>query len=117
MTKQAFIDLIKPFINPRRTGRGKSMIVGFGLGFFLGVIGVGLYLRSLTQLALSLIGVILLMPFENLAFGLLPGIFCGAWVVAKIKLDNRVDPQEATPNADIASSEPGIQPTSGTTAA
>ena len=79
----------KGWLHPPHPGKGKNPVIGFVLGFFLGVFGVGIYLRSLTEFACCLIAVMLLMPFLFGVSSLLLPVFCGLWVVGRILWDNR----------------------------
>ncbi len=93
MNKQRLIDTAKSWINPPHPGRGKSAIIGFLLGFFLGVFGVGIYLRSLVEFAPCTILVAIISPFASDFNELLIPAVCGLWVVVRILWDNRTWPR------------------------
>lgn len=70
-------------------GAGKNALVGFVAGFLFGPIGVGLYLGSAADFALSL-GMVLLGSIMTAGLG--APVFwclCGAWAYTRIKNSNR----------------------------
>jgi len=104
MNMDRFLTTAKTWINPSFPGVGKSPLLGFILGFFFGVFGVGIYLRSVVDFALSLMLCMALIGMApNLATWLCP-ILCGLWVVGRIAFDTRRAGGGATPAMASASS-------------
>lgn len=97
MDSHTLQETAKGWLHPPHPGKGKNPVIGFVLGFFLGVFGVGIYLRSLTEFACCLIAVMLLMPFLFGVSSLLLPVFCGLWVVGRILWDNRQTQEPADP--------------------
>ena len=69
-------------------GQGKNPLLGFVLGFLFGPIGVGIYLGSLGDFAITL-GLVLAGTFltAGVAAPLL-WTLCGAWALVRIKNSN-----------------------------
>ncbi len=90
MNLSEFTQTAKTWINPPFPGRGKSAVLGFVIGFFLGPIGVGFFLKSFVDFALSLFAVIALVLFMGASetSQLLGWLLAGLWVVGRIHLDN-----------------------------
>ncbi len=63
------LDKLRPYLNPSHPGRHRNLIIAILIGFFLGPLGIGLYLRSLLDFGLSLMLAVLLIW----VFGLDPG--------------------------------------------
>jgi hypothetical protein len=76
-------------VNPAFPGYGKSPVVGFLMGFFLGPIGIGLFLRSFVDFGLSLIMCMALLGAFELKAAPVCWLACGLWVVARISRDTR----------------------------
>jgi len=92
-----FLSAAKGWIAPRCPGSGKSTGLAFVCGFLLGPIGIGLYLRSLTDALLVLcinVGIYWVIPEPPL---LLLSLVGGGWGVARVVLDTRrCDPARAS---------------------
>lgn len=98
------------WINPANPGYGKSPVVGFIVGFFVGPIGIGLFLRSFVDFGLSLILCMAVLAIFKDSGAPICSVVCGLWIVGRIKLDTqRV--LESRRAAEAGGSEPAREPT------
>lgn len=76
----------------RPVAAGKSPILGFLIGFALGPVGVGLYLKSMPDFLITLA---LVVVGSMLSAGLGAPVFwmlCGAWAAVRVNQSNNTPP-------------------------
>jgi|CXWL01.1.fsa_nt_gi hypothetical protein len=81
--------VVGSWVNPACPGYGKSPVVGFLMGFFLGPIGIGIFLRSVVDFGLSLIMCMALLGAFDFKAAPVCWLACGVWILGRIKLDTR----------------------------
>lgn len=97
---QAFLDgqptqgdspwtMIRRWIAPPRPGKGKRAWLAFVLGFLLGPIGIGLYLRSVLDALLLLCVNIVLFTIGGDGITLFTWVVGGVWGFGRVWLDSR----------------------------
>lgn len=79
--------ITKDWLKPPSGGYSKSPAMGFLIGFFFGPLGVGLFLRSLLDFALSLIMCLAVIGLVDGYTAPICWAACGIWVVARMKRD------------------------------
>lgn len=72
-----------------RVGAGKNPLAGFALGFLFGPFGVGLYLGSFADFAITLFLVIVGSVFTAGIAAPVLWCLCGAWAAVRIKNSNQ----------------------------
>jgi hypothetical protein len=80
---------IQRWIAPTRPGKGKRAWLAFVLGFLLGPIGIGLYLRSVLDALLLLCVNIVLFTIGGDGITLLTWVVGGVWGFGRVWLDSR----------------------------
>ena len=105
MQLDSFKSTVSSWVNPPCPGYGKSPVVGFLMGFFLGPIGIGIFLRSVVDFGLSLIMCMALVGAFEIKAAPVCWIACGVWIVARIKRDTR-RMLESRRSAEAGGSEP-----------
>ena len=87
-------------------GEGKNAMVGFMAGFAFGPIGVGLYLRSVSDFVMTL-GMVLIGTFMTAGVGApLFWVLCGAWAFVRIRNSNKEMPRVEEPKSVVDGPSP-----------
>jgi hypothetical protein len=105
MTFESLAARVKPWIHPQYPGLNKNIAVGMLCGL-LGPIGVGVFLRSVFDLALSALaaGLAIVLLGEDALGGMVSSVVCSLWVLGRIMWDTKRsrDEERGGPAAALA---------------
>lgn len=100
------------WITPSHPGRGKKPWLAFALGFLLGPVGIGLYLRSLMDALLLLCIDLVLFTIGGDDIAPIMWLVGGLWGFVRVRIDSR-EPAEVIESSETPShSEAQRQPSS-----
>lgn len=94
MQTESFKKTVNSWMKPPASGYGKSPAMGFLVGFAFGPVGVGVFLRSVVDFALSLVMCLIVICLVDSYAGPICWMACGIWVVVRMKQSL---PQSAEP--------------------